>query len=147
MLPRISFDSANSFDKDIDFLIEVAQDDEIRLRGRGREAIGGDGKVSQFTRQFIEETVDLQFNWMTEDIKEQVFFWMENFGVSGDSFRYFPDQTDATRFFTCKLSGNNKDFNPSRAHRAVEEFNVTFSNVRIVAVSAQITTDRAGFYP
>lgn len=147
MLPRIAFDSVNAFNKVIDFEIEVARDDEVRLRSRGQEAIGGDGKVSQYTLQFIQETVDLQFNWMSEDIKEQVFFWNINFGVIGDSFRYFPDQTDLTRFFLCKLTGNNKDFNPTRSHRAVVEFNVGFSNVRIIDISAAIQTDRDGFFP
>jgi len=103
--------------------------------------------VSQYTLQFIEETIDLQFNWMTEDIKQQVFFWNQGFAVIGDSFRYFPDEADLTRFFTCKLAGNNKVFSPARSHRAVENFNVTFANVRVIAISAALQTDRDGFFP
>lgn len=147
MLPRIEFDSVNSFNKNIDFEIEVADDDEVRYRGRGREAVGGDGKATQFTLQYVEETIDLRFNWMSEDIKEQVAFWMLNYGVQGDEFRYYPDQTDLTRYYVCKLNGNNKDFNPRRAHPRVEEYDVRFSNVRIIDISAQIATDRAAWYP
>ena len=147
MKPRIAFDSANSFDKPIDFELEVAVDDEPTLTGIGREAIGGDGKVSQYTLQYLSETVDLRFNWMTPDIKEQVFFWIENFGSLGDTFRYFPDQTDLTRFFDLKLAGNNKRGDFRRAHARVEEFDVRFNKCRVVAVSAQIITDRLAFYP
>lgn len=147
MKPRVAFDSVNAFDKFIDFEIEVAIDDEISLTGRGREAIGGDGKVSKFTLNFILETIDLRFNWMSPDIYNKVFFWMENFGIVGDTFRYYPDQTDLTRFYDCKLPKNDKGFAPKRAHPRVEEFDVTFSKCRLIAVSAQVTTDRAGYYP
>ena len=147
MKPRIAFDSANSFDKPIDFEIEVGTDDEVLLRSVGREAIGGDGKVSQYTLQYLAETIDLRFNWMSPDIKQQVFFWIENFGASGDTFRCYPDQTDLTRYFNMKLAGNNKTADFKRAHPRVEEFDVTFRACRIVALSAQIITDRLAFYP
>lgn len=147
MKPRIAFDSVNSFDKPIDFELEVAVDDEVTLRGVGREAVGGDGKASQFTLQYLAETIDLRFNWMSPDIKQQVFYWNENFGVIGDTFRYYPDQTDLTRYFDMKLAGNSKTADFKRAHARVEEFDVTFNRCRIVAISAQITTDRLAFYP
>ena len=146
MIPRIAFDSLNSFDKPIDFEIEIASDDEIRIRGRGREAIGGDGKVSQFALDFQEETLDLHFNWMTQDIRDQVFFWHENFGTKGDPFRYFPDGTDLTRFFECVLVGNTKDFKPGRTHPRLVNFNIKLK-VRVKVVSAAIIADRAAFYP
>lgn len=146
MIPRIAFDSANSFDKPIDFDIEVSEDDEIQLIAIGKETIGGNGKASQFTKQFIQETIDLSFNWMSQDIYEQMFFWAENFGLAGDTFRYFPDGTDLTRFFDCILLGNNKTFNPSRSHPNVVNFKVKYK-ARVVDVSAQILTDRLGFYP
>ncbi len=146
MKPRVAFDSANAFDKPIDFDIEVAEDDEVRFIGIGREAIGGDGKASQYTLNFIQESIDLRFNWMETDIYQQVIFWMENFAIQGDTFRYYPDQTDLTRYFECKMSGENKTFNPVRAHPRVVEFDVKFV-ARIILVSAAILADRAGYYP
>lgn len=147
MKPRITFDSVNAFDKTIDFLIEVAVDDEISMTGRGREAIGGDGKTSKFTLNYILETLDLRFNWMSPDIYNKVFFWMQNYALGGDSFRYYPDQTDTTRYYECKLSRNDKSFDPKRAHPRVQEFDVKFNKVRVVATSAQVDTDRAAYYP
>ena len=146
MKPRVAFDSENSFDKPIDFDIEVAEDDELRFRGIGREAIGGDGQISQYVLNYVEETLDLRFNWMEQDIYQQVIFWMENFAIRGDSFRYFPDQTDLTRFYEVKMIGDNKDFNPRRAHPRILEFDIKFVG-RIVDTSAAILADRAGYYP
>ena len=146
MKPRITFDSANSFNKTIDFDLEVYKDDEIDLIGVGREAIGGDGKASQFTLRYLTEMIDLEFNWQETDVYNKVFFWCENYALLGDSFRYYPDQTDTTRYYECKLEGNNKRFNPSRAHPAVVLFKYVFK-ARIIAVSAQVTTDRAAYYP
>lgn len=147
MKPRVAFDSANAFNKPIDFEIEVAVDDEVKQDGVGKEAIGGDGRVSQFTLQYILETIDLRFNWMSPDIKQQVVFWMLNFGVIGDAFRYFPDQTDLTRYYDMKLPKNTKVADIKRAHPRLEEFDITFNKCRIVNISAQIETDRLGFYP
>ncbi len=146
MKPRITFDSENSFNKTIDFDIEVAKDDEHRLIGFGKEAIGGDGKASQYSLNYIAESFDLELNWHETDIYNKVFFWCQNFALLGDSFRYYPDQTDTARFFTCKLDGNKKDFNPQRAHPSVVLFKYKFK-VRVIAESAQITTDRAAYYP
>ena len=146
MKPRVAFDSANSFDKPIDFDIEVAEDDELRFRGIGREAIGGDGKISQYVLNYVEETLDLRFNWMENDTYQQVIFWMENFAVRGDSFRYYPDQTDLTRFYEVKMIGDNKDFHPRRSHPRILEFDIKFVG-RIISTSAAILADRAGFYP
>ncbi len=146
MIPSIKFDAVNSFDKTITFLIEVAVDDEVRLRSRGREAVGGDGQTSAYALDYTEETIDLRFNWMTQDIKEQVFFWMIGFGNEGDAFRYFPDSTDATRYFECKLVGNRKDANFRRAHPRVVLFDISL-RARVIAISAQVQTDRDAFYP
>ena len=147
MRPRIEFDSENAFNKFIDFDIEVADDDEISLFGIGRESISGNGKNSKYTLNYIAETVDLRFNWMTRDTVDQVFFWCFNFACKGDAFRYYPDQTDLTRFYECKLASNTKVFDPKRAHARVVNFDVRFNKVRIVATAAQIDTDRAAFYP
>ena len=146
MKPRIEFDSENSYNKNIDFDIEVARDDEVKLVGVGRQALGGDGKTSQYTLDYIGESFDLDLNWQETDIYNKVFFWCINFALGGDSFKYYPDQTDLTRFYTCKIAGNNKSFDPQRAHPAVVEFRYLFK-VHIVAVSAAITADRAAYYP
>lgn len=146
MIPRIDFDSVNSFNKTIDFDIEVAEDDEIQLVGVGKEAISGDGRVSQYTLQYIQENIDLSFNWMNTDIKEKLFFWNLNFALRGDTFRYYPDGTDTTRFYDMILTGNNKNFDPKRAHPAVVLFKAKFK-ARIVALSSQVETDRLAFFP
>ena len=146
MIPRIDFDSENSFDKTIDFDIEVAEDDEIQFQGIGKEAIGGDGKNSQYTLQYIAEVIDLVFSWMEQDIYEKLIFWNINFALKGDTFRYYPDGTDTDRFYDCILTGNNKKFDPKRAHPKLVNFKVKFK-ARIIAVSAQVATDRAGFFP
>jgi len=83
---------------------------------------------------------------MTTDIYNQVTFWMENFGLLGDAFRYYPDQTDLNRFFECKHVGKNKRYFPTRAHPRIELWDVKF-RVRVILVSAPILTDRAGYYP
>jgi len=146
MIPRIDFDSANSFDKTINFDIEVAEDDESQHVGVGKEAIAGDGKNSQYTLQYIEETKDLSFSWMSQDIYEQLIFWSLNFALGGDTFRYYPDGADTTRFYDCILTSNNKKFDPKRAHPSVVLFKVKFK-ARIIAISTQLQTDRDAFFP
>jgi hypothetical protein len=146
MKPRITFDSANAYNKTVDFDIEVADDDEVEFSGIGRDAVGGDGVKSNFTLQYIQEVIDLSFNWMSQDIYDQLRFAMLNYILGGDTFRYYPDQTDTTRYYECVFLGNNHRFNPGRAHPSIVEFRVKF-RARVKAVSAQITTDRAAWYP